>query len=253
MKTNNDISLYASYAKDTIMDRNGRIFCIQRGGPARYLVEVFSEEALRFSILKRKNLSVDIQLTNRGEFGRVQTKPKPKAIPWNMIRTPNVCISTIVDEYTLADPSTYTGKIFLDIQGYVRDGTDFGKKQLWKPTCFYNFFCIKCTKQEKRYIPTAFLKKQKQRMLLVTDGSNGSTLYWKNKKIVAQPKPILNLIDTIGAGDTLFGYFISALIRTNQPEMALRYATTKTSNFLQVRTRSNTCELIDSRTRNLIR
>lgn len=88
-------------------------------------------------------------------MGKVPKKPRPLKVKFSSIKTPFLLISTLLDEFSLKGISNFKGKTFLDIQGYARDGKDFGKKKHWKPDkeIVDSIFCLKGTKQEIEYIP----------------------------------------------------------------------------------------------------
>ena len=125
--------------------------------------------------------------------------------------------------------------MFVDIQGYVRNGNDFGKKQVWNEVreIAPNIFCLKGTKEEVNYVPQDVLEYQKNRLLIVTDGSNGLEIFYKGGGFSVPAEKISKPKDTIGAGDTFFGFFVSSMYKGYDPEEAAREASKKTANFLQ--------------------
>lgn len=231
MNNRNNITVLASFSTDKLLDKSGSLLREQKGGPALFIQKTFSEEKVFFDLPYRSNLQVEILITPQGEFGRVKTKVNPVKIDWSSFNTSAVLISTILDEYDLKGIEMYNNQVFLDVQGYVRDGKDFGKKKFW------NFdsdsvFCVKGTEEEISYLPKEFVKKQKQKMLLVTLGPKGSILYLKNRAVKAKPIKTISTPDTIGAGDSFFAYFVVAYLRSNNPKQSLEYATVKTTSFL---------------------
>ena len=72
------ITVYSSFSTDKILNENGKIISIQKGGPALYLTNVFKKEDVRFKIISGPSVKVEILLTKRGEIGRVRKIPKTK-------------------------------------------------------------------------------------------------------------------------------------------------------------------------------
>jgi fructokinase len=50
-------------------------------------------------------------------------------------------------------------------------------------------------------------------VLVVTDGENGARLYRKNQSVLSVPTPKVQVVDTVGAGDTFSGATIHQLLR----------------------------------------
>ena len=239
MKNRNNITVLSSFAEDVLLNERGRILREQKGGPAFYIEAVFNQESIGYEIPFLCSIEVEILLTKKGEFGRVKSKPDPIKLDWQSLKAPVVTISTILNEFNLIGIETYKGKVFLDIQGYVRDGSDFGKKKFLSMDVS-NLFCVKGTKEEISYLPKDFVYKQKDRMLLVTNGSKGSVLYFKGYKFTAKPAKEIKSTDTIGAGDTFFAYFVVKFLQSNDQEESLKYATSKTTSFLSSKTHHHT-------------
>ena len=128
----------------------------------------------------------------------------------------------------------------MDIQGYVRDGSDFGKKKYWNPPeeVVNSIFCLKGTSEELLYIPSSFLESQKQKILIETKGQLGCEIFIRGKHRAIHPSRIVDTNDTIGAGDTFFAYFISEYIRKQNVQMSAVYATEETRKFLDARMHS---------------
>ncbi len=179
-------------------------------------------------------MEVQILITKKGEFGRIPRRPTPRRISFSKIRTPFLIISSLLDELDLTNLSSFKGKVFLDIQGYVRNGNDFGKKKIWKPNkkVFANLFCLKGTKEELQNLPSQYLQKQKQRLLLITNGKRGCEVFAFGKRLVIKPSKVLKSKNTIGAGDTFFAYFVSRFAKKENVFDSARYAVNKTSSFL---------------------
>lgn len=130
----NEITILSSLAEDRLIDKKGNLIKKQKGGPAQYLKNVFLKEDIGFNIYGKPNVfDVEILITKDGEFGKINTKVKPISLDFSAIKTPFAVISTVLDEYKLDNINQFSGKVFLDVQGYVRNGKDFGKKRNGNP------------------------------------------------------------------------------------------------------------------------
>ena len=92
---------------------------------------------------------------------------------------------------------------------------------------------MKGTSEEMTYVPESQLKKQKGKMLVVTKGKEGVEAYYKGKNYEFRPRHVIRSKYAIGAGDTFFAHFIAYLCKDNDFVEGLRYATEKTSIFLE--------------------
>ncbi len=234
MNFNKKITILSTFTEDKIIDKANKTIKTQKGGPSFYISNVFKREKLVFNIIKTPTIKIEIKLKKDGEVGRVKTKPKIKKINFGKIKSEFLVISTIIKEFNLRGISKFKGKIFLDIQGYVRGGKNLGGKKLFHQSneVTSSIFCLKGTEEEIRYLQKDFVKNQKQKILIITKGSKGCEAFIFGKKYVIKPKKILDIKNTIGAGDTFFAYFVSQMYKNNNPVKSIKYATEKTSNFL---------------------
>jgi len=237
MPKNNQVTVFSTFAKDKLIDKNRKIIREQKGGPALYITSVLDRENINFNLVTAPLLRVEILIKDGEEFGRIKQKNKSKEINFSTISTPFIFISTILNDFNLKGIGSFKGKIFLDIQGYVRNGNDFGKKKRWKPAkeISSSIFCLKGNEREINYLPSSFIRKQKQKILLVTRGKKGCEI-WVNgiKKVIKPSKLIRNIKNAIGAGDSFFTYFIAKFLKTNNSVISAKYAIVKTSEFLSV-------------------
>jgi putative hydrolase of the HAD superfamily len=231
---NGKITILSTFAKDKLFFKKECLYKEQDGGPAFYISRVFEDEKIPFDLKSVPKIEVDILINKRGEFGKILSKPEAMKIDYSKIESPYLFISTILDEVDLSGINNFKGKVFIDIQGYVRNGNDFGRKKFWNPKgeIADSFFCVKGTKEEIEYIPIDFRNRQKKKMLVITDGSNGSVVYCKGIKYKIKPKEKIKVADTIGAGDTYLAYFICKFIVTESARVSIEYATKKVFNFL---------------------
>ncbi|OGL88966.1 hypothetical protein A3H75_02900 [Candidatus Uhrbacteria bacterium RIFCSPLOWO2_02_FULL_51_9] len=179
-------------------------------------------------------MEVKILITKNGEFGKIPKKLKPKKVRFSRVRTPFLLISSVLDEFDLTNLSEFNGKVFFDVQGYVRDGNDFGKKKSWKPNkiVFKNIFCLKGTAEELQNISKPRVEAQKQKILLITKGKLGCEIFAFGKQYIVKPTKVIISKNTIGAGDTFFAYFVSRFVKTTKVFDSAKYAVKRTSAFL---------------------
>ena len=237
MKNITNIALLATQTTDKIIQNNK--IAKQEGGPFLFITRVFNDNKINYEILNNPHYTIEIKITKKGEIGRVVEKIIPIQIDYKKILQKNLVISSVMNEFSLKNIDQYNGNIFLDIQGYVRDKNKFGKKKIFKPdkNIQNSFFCIKTNKKETPYLPKSFIKIQKKKLLIISKGKDGCTLYIKNKKYELQTpeNKRINLKETIGAGDTLFANFISQYILNPDPIKNIKYAMEKAVTFLQNR------------------
>jgi len=234
MAQRNNITILSTFAKDKLFSEGGVLIRKQEGGPALFLKQALKNDGQDFVLQTGPKMEVEILVTEKGEFGKISRKLKSKRVSFSKIKTSFLIISSLLDEYDLAKLPTFKGKVFLDIQGYVRNGKDFGKKKIWKPDkeIFANIFCLKGTKEEMQNLPTQYIQQQKQKLLLITNGKHGCEVFAFGKRFVIKPSKVVKSKDTIGAGDTFFAYFISRFAKTENTLGSARYAINKTSQFL---------------------
>lgn len=229
------ITLVASTATDVLIDESGVEFGRQEGGPARYLARALDRENIVFSVVSPPEVTVEIKITKQGEFGRVRERPRALVLNFGGMKSDLVIISTLLDEINLKTLPDYPGTVFMDIQGYVRDGSDFGKKKPWLPSLSVaeSIDCLKATAEEVRYLPDWFIKAMKEKILIITKGMAGCEIYNKRIYYAFSPKIIIQSSNTIGAGDTFLAYFVAEYARSKNIERAGWYATNQTVKFLQ--------------------
>lgn len=212
------------------MNNDGRVLKTQNGGPAFFIKNVFEAEKVPYKLIHGSKIEVEILLNDKGEAGRLK-KPPACNKPGRVV-TKNVLLSTIANEWPIG-LRDYNGRIFIDIQRFVRDWRSFGKKK--EITIFKNYapFCVKATSEELRYLPKRFIQDQKKRCLIITRGRNGSEIFYKNKTFRFSPHAVINSAHTIGAGDTFFVSFVCEFIRSESIRKSGNFATQRTLDFLK--------------------
>jgi hypothetical protein len=143
-------------------------------------------------------------------------------------------ISPILNEFNLKHLGRYQGKAFLDAQGFTRIPDKLGIKKNWVTTreIENSIFCLKVADYELQYLDGDFIKKQKKKIFIVTEGEKGVLLYAFGKSYFVKSRRIIKTLETLGAGDTFFANFALKYIETQDPLIAATFASDKTIKFL---------------------
>lgn len=201
------ITVFSTVAKDIFLNESGDILMKRVGGPATFIKQTLNELKIEYEINLSNEMTVEILLTRSGEYGRIKDPPQRKKI--QPPSTFNILlISTILDEWIL--PLEFSN-IFLDIQGYVRDGEKFGAMKPFNicPKLENNLLCLKAEKDEVNYLEKSFIERQKMKQLVITKGEDGLDLYVEGNFFEIKNKAIKDLPDTVGAGDTWFSAYLA--------------------------------------------
>lgn len=233
-----DITLLSSYAHDIVINSITKARTIKPGGPALFVEEVFKKEDILYNPIVKKDIQVEVTVYKNGEKSRILPISSTEA-PVEMFAD-TVLISTLLREWDLSKLSGYKGKAFLDVQGYVRDGSNLGGKKHWDSIndIIDSVYALKGTKEEIHYLSKTVVAKQKNKIMIVTNGSNPVDLYVKNTKYTLPVVKVVNLQNTIGAGDTFYAYFVVDVVKGVDPIEATKHAIKKTNNFLQRKVKS---------------
>ncbi|QQG44204.1 MAG: hypothetical protein HYW86_05090 [Candidatus Roizmanbacteria bacterium] len=234
MKKTNNISIFSSFAKDYLYNEKGNFLSKQKGGPAYYITQALKKAAVDFKLEHVFKLKTEILIKENDEFGKITAVPVPFKIDFSNIDAPYLLISSLLNEFSLDGIGDYKGQIFLDIQGYVRDGQDFGKKKHWRPGkgIQQSIFCLKAGDYEISYIPKSFIEIQKEKILLITKGTKGCDLFVFGKKYSFETQRVIKTKNTLGAGDTFFANFVSNYMKTENPLEGIHFATDRVLEFL---------------------
>jgi hypothetical protein len=237
MEQKNNLTILSTFAKDMFIDEMSGTVREQEGGPAFYLTKAFTLEGVLFDLRSTSIVEVEILIKQDGEFGKIAREPDLLTVGFADVESQFLVISTLLDEIKLEGIRAFKGKVFLDIQGYVRDGTDFGKKRQWNPSqeIVDSIFCLKGTSEELQHISDSFLAKQKEKMLIETRGEQGCVIFFGGKSITIWPSHIVSSTNAVGAGDTFFAYFISQYMRNEDAQKSCEYAVEKTAEFLMTK------------------
>jgi hypothetical protein len=232
MAKENFLAVVSTYATDrTIYEKSGKIEETP-GGPILFIKNALEKLGLQPEIFSGEQMLVEILVKENDEFGKIN-EPKNKS-PLPKISSKSAIISTLLDEWNLTNAGDYRGKLFVDLQGYVRDGSAFGKKKAWNDVraIVPHIFCLKGNDVEMSYIPNDVLENQKNRMLIITKDKNGVDIFFKNRAYSFTPERIIKPKHTIGAGDTFFANFVYQFLKTANIQESATFAINKTSDFL---------------------
>lgn len=230
----NKITLISSFATDRIFDEANKLIRKQEGGPALFISNAFKQAKLSFTVVPTPKIDVDVVLKDRNEFGKIESSATLD-INYELIDTPYLLISPILNEFSLTNINDYKGKVFLDAQGFTREAGELGKKKNWNTSeeIENSIFCLKIADYELPYVSSSFVDKQKAKILLLTHGSKGCTLYAFGRSFSVKPNEIIKTEETLGAGDTFFANFTVKYIETLDTLGSAKFATNKTIKFLK--------------------
>ncbi|MBI4095673.1 MAG: hypothetical protein HY438_02330 [DPANN group archaeon] len=218
------VAIISSFAEDRLIFANEKTEC-REGGPALFISNVFKKCGIPFKLFCGEKAIVEIDMRNNIEKGRVKSISK---IITNSNKTFDFAlVSTLLNEFSLKRIANFN---CLDIQGYVRDGSDFGKKKFFDSEELENFDIIKATEEEIKYLSKQRVSKIK--LLLLTRGSNGFEIIQNECKYDFSVDKIYSS-DTIGAGDTFFAAFCIKYYLTNDIFQSARFATKTVADFLK--------------------
>ncbi len=232
MTNGEDITVISSLSTDVLKRPDGTVIDTVEGGPALFIAAALKDANVPFVLHEGERLTVEIEVHDDGEYGKIPAPSLYRRLG-EVSTTRYSLVSTLLDEWKI--DGDIPERLMVDIQGYVRDGSAFGRKQAWPldAEITKQIFCLKGTEEEVGYIPHDLVEDQKaQRMLVITRGEEGATVYFKGQEFIIPAEVVVDLPDTVGAGDTFFAYYVAALSETEDPESAGRYAAQKTAAFL---------------------
>jgi hypothetical protein len=237
MRVEPAITIYASYAQDTLLREHGGCE-VRQGGPAFYISQQLCCARTPFTLFAPEPAEVMIEMRDGAEVGTVSVPPVPRVIAIRKNENAAVLISSIFNEFVFT--GNYLGtRVYLDVQGFVRAARVFNPAGFWCPSCALSGipFCVKATSEELRFLPPAFVSVQKDRMLIITKGAEGCDVFVKGKQLSCKPKRRISAPDTLGAGDTFFAAFVASFERTRAVKRSVRYAMRAVEKFLQKKTK----------------
>ena len=220
------VTIVSSFAEDIYIDENEARIKTEIGGPAKFLSSVLDELDIDFFVVTGAPARVVIKIEKSEEFGKIEY-----VSPINLpdIQYDLVIVSTLLNEFKLR--KIKSNLVCLDIQGYVRNSTNFGTKKNFEfdPTIVG---VVKATERELNYLPVRLVEALKKKVLIVTQGSNGFTVYAYGNKFDFSVEQ-LQIKDAVGAGDTFFAAFCVKYYKSKDPCLSAEFAKQVTDNFLK--------------------
>lgn len=120
------IVVATSRATDILLRPDGSIINTSEGGPALFIENALRNSQVPFSMHEGERLTVEIEVHEDGEYGRIS--PVKSCRRLNELNIQGWClVSSLLDEWML--DGNIPDRLFVDIQGYVRDGSAFGSKK----------------------------------------------------------------------------------------------------------------------------
>jgi hypothetical protein len=160
--------------------------------------------------MNAQKAKIKIDVKNGIEKGVLVGLLKTRRIK-NIRKDDAVVISTVNKEWILGDNFPNGIKIFLDIQGYVRNARK--NQGIYKLDFWNNIFCIKGNEKEIKKLSTRIILNQKKKLLIITKGESGATIYFRRKRYDFKPHKV-KATDYIGCGDTFFAEFIAEFVKS---------------------------------------
>ncbi len=232
------ITVLSTYVQDVLFKEDGTSET-RLAGPAYFIEQALRTEACPHTLIVGKEMRVEIEIRGGKERGRVSGALFSQPLP--PVSTSNVLVSTLWREWETGQLANYTGRVFLDVQGFVRNpAAGFGVKQEWREAreLASRLFCLKATALELTYLPPEVVTEQKnERCLIVTSGGEGSEVFYQGNYYKFPVERLLNLSDTLGAGDTYFANFVMEFLKSENPEQAGAVATARVAKFLSTKIR----------------
>ena len=171
---------------------------------------------------------VNVIVSKTGETGNIVSVDKISA---NQKSSSDAyLISTIGDEYDLKNINKLSGFVAVDLQGYVR--TQKHNLFTFPERTLQKINLIKATESELKKINPEIVKQQKRRILLVTKGSRGFSIFYKNHGYHFNVRKLVKAKNTIGARDTLFAIFVVEYLKSKNISEAACAARTYVKKFL---------------------
>lgn len=228
------ISLISTLAEDVLINTDGQIISKSKGGPALFVGNALAAEGIAFELFEAPPLRIEILVTPKDECSKTPAPPQQSFISPKILKDYTI-VSTILDEWQFSSGLLLPPRMFVDVQGFVREAQKFGDKKAWKVNQVLadQIFCIKGTAEEIKYLPEAVLERQKQRLLIITRGKDGVEMFYKGKRRHFNINEVKGLKHTIGAGDTFMGHFVAKIYKGAPVVDAARYAILDVVAFLK--------------------
>lgn len=226
------ITLIASRTIDHIHNLDKSTELVRPGGPALYCKQAIEVLGWKVYLLTpRRPVTVHITIQNRCE--KIRIERVGKITLQGRLPTRNVLLSPILSEFNLEQIAQRNCCIFLDAQGYIRaKGEDLTQRWICTPQILKNVVVLKVNQRESSYVPEEILNLFRSRVLLITRGQEGVEVWDRGKRYQIHGHPV-EVVDTLGAGDTFFGSFVAAYLQSSDALSATQLAIQKTEQLLQ--------------------
>lgn len=228
------ITVVSTYSVDKLLNQSHQVVAEVEGGPALFIGQALRTHGVPYHIVCGDKIEVEILITPDGEYGKVPVLPEIRPINEKLLAKWAI-VSTVLNEWQFMNLEAVPDRLFIDVQGFVRNPVDFGSKQRWDGIENLSFrpFGLKASDNEIHYLPPEFVEDQKKRLLLVTRGAEGADVYYEGRCTFVEADRVENLDNTIGAGDTFLGFVVAAMYTGKTAVEAAMCATEQTAVFLR--------------------
>ncbi|MBN2459815.1 hypothetical protein JXB28_06025 [Candidatus Woesearchaeota archaeon] len=216
--------IISTFAEDRIITDSG--MKKRDGGPALFIKNFFDKAGLEYELISGEKAIVEIDMRNKKEIGKIKQVASIQYDPDKVKDSGLVLVSTLLKEFPL---KAYGAFPCVDIQGYVRSATGFGKKKYFDSPELEKFAIIKGTENELRYVPISRMKGKN--IVIKTKGAQGFDVISGGKEKYFTAKKVKSP-NTIGAGDTFFAAFCTHYYKTRDIDRSALYAKEKVCEFL---------------------
>lgn len=226
------VAIFSSYARDAIVV--GSQTTVEDRGPARYLNETLSRLAVPFTVyVGARPADVRIDVVDGVECGRIE-RVDPISVPTPLTADASI-VSTLLDEFPINRLPDLPGLVALDVQGFVR--SPGGGRRMWSldPAAWPLLDVVKAAEYELPFLPDAFIRSQQLRILFITRGARGATLWDHGTPHDIAAKPV-DVPHALGAGDALLAAFVVRTLRGMAAPDAGRFAAQVVHDMLVERT-----------------
>src|SRR5258708_675711 len=101
------IAVVSSYATDRLIDaKTQKIIKEQKGGPVLYIVKALQLLGVEPEVYTGEEMLVEILVQENDEFGKIHEAKTKNPLP--QLNTSSVIISTLLDEWSLLNASSYS-------------------------------------------------------------------------------------------------------------------------------------------------
>jgi hypothetical protein len=217
------VRIISSFAEDRLITEQGTVN--KEGGPAFFITRVLDKINVPYNLVCGKKASVEIDMKDMKEIGRIINVDEIQDVKYNDYEL--ILVSTLLDEFKIKACGKFS---CLDIQGYVRDGNEFGKKKFFDSPELEKFKIVKGTVQELSYIPSERLERVP--IIVATMGEQGFSIRCGSRTEYFTVKKV-NAPNNIGAGDTFFAAFCAKYYQSKDIRKSADFAQRFVTDFLK--------------------